>query len=331
MDPWIEKMDRLTPVEELGGMLFKREDKFAPLGLGGINGSKCRQRIWVVQDYIAKGGRGAVIAAASVKSPQLSTAAVVARHYGLESISIAGATNPTSALKHDSVKIASWFGSKFKILKVGYNPVLQRAALDLFEDRGERDFIMEYGSPSIERNGVRYLTQFQDLGARQVENVPSCKNLIIPVGSGNTIVSVLMGLARFKPRIESIHLVIIGPPKLDKIQRNLKIVCDESGLDSGLFDFTGVSGSPYKIVTHDLFSAGLIEYGKDLKYSYEGLEMNATYESKVMKYLVHSKPELLGPRSDSVFWLVGGPVYLDALRRHAESSRLNLSKVEEYS
>ena len=33
----------LTPVENIGGMWWKREDKFAPLGYGGINGSKLRQ------------------------------------------------------------------------------------------------------------------------------------------------------------------------------------------------------------------------------------------------------------------------------------------------
>lgn len=330
-DPWVEMMGELTPIEELGGMLFKREDKFAPLGLGGINGSKCRQRIWVVQEYIKKGGAGAVIAAASVKSPQLSTAAVIAQHYGLDSLSISGATNPKSAFRHDSVRIASWFGSRFRILKVAYNPALQRGALDLFTERGEKDFIMEYGSPSIERNGVEYLTKFQDLGASQVENLPSCKNLIVPVGSGNTIVSVLMGLARFKPRIETIHLVVIGPPKFDKIQKNLKLVCDQAGLDSSLFDFSGESKALYNLEIHDLFGAGLIEYGKELRYSYAGLDLHPTYESKVFKYLVQSRPDLLGPGSDSTFWMVGGPMYLWALQPYVEASRLSINQVEEYT
>ena len=34
---WEDYLYRQTPVEHIGGIYFKREDKFAPLGYGSIN------------------------------------------------------------------------------------------------------------------------------------------------------------------------------------------------------------------------------------------------------------------------------------------------------
>jgi hypothetical protein len=45
---WAEKLYDITSVESIGGMWWKRDDLFAPLGTGNINGSKLRQLIWVL-------------------------------------------------------------------------------------------------------------------------------------------------------------------------------------------------------------------------------------------------------------------------------------------
>ena len=42
---WEETLYDLTPIDEVNGLRFKREDKYAPLGYGCINGSKLRQLI----------------------------------------------------------------------------------------------------------------------------------------------------------------------------------------------------------------------------------------------------------------------------------------------
>ena len=49
---WEEQLLELTPVEEVGGVWFKREDYFAPLGYSGINGSKLRQCIYLIDEYV---------------------------------------------------------------------------------------------------------------------------------------------------------------------------------------------------------------------------------------------------------------------------------------
>jgi len=48
-----------TPVEKIGALWFKREDKFVPLGYGGINGSK-RVCVWLISEAVKKGAAGVV-------------------------------------------------------------------------------------------------------------------------------------------------------------------------------------------------------------------------------------------------------------------------------
>lgn len=64
---WEESLGVLTPWENLDGMWFKREDKFAPLGYGGPNGSKMRQLIHYMNRRRA--GKTHVLTGASIQSP----------------------------------------------------------------------------------------------------------------------------------------------------------------------------------------------------------------------------------------------------------------------
>jgi adenylate kinase family enzyme len=64
---WEDHLLDLTPVENIGGMWWKREDKFAPIGYGNINGSKLRQLIWLFSQKRYPG----VVSGAVTGSPQL--------------------------------------------------------------------------------------------------------------------------------------------------------------------------------------------------------------------------------------------------------------------
>ena len=94
-------LSALTPVENRVGRLYKREDKFAPLGYGNVNGSKLRQLVWLVRGYRGVGG---IITGASVLSPQVPMTAAVGAAYGLPVIIVLGGTNLRSALKHPNVE-----------------------------------------------------------------------------------------------------------------------------------------------------------------------------------------------------------------------------------
>jgi hypothetical protein len=70
---WADQLYDITPVENVGGMWWKREDKFAPLGYGNINGSKLRQLIWLFSQKAYPG----VVSGAVTGSPQLPMVAAL--------------------------------------------------------------------------------------------------------------------------------------------------------------------------------------------------------------------------------------------------------------
>ncbi len=43
------KVCELTPVQQIAGMYFKREDLYTPFGAGGVNGGKLRQCMLLVE------------------------------------------------------------------------------------------------------------------------------------------------------------------------------------------------------------------------------------------------------------------------------------------
>jgi hypothetical protein len=181
---WDEHLYTMTPVEHRGGVWFKREDHFAPLGLGGINGAKLRQCIWLAQQHTAKGGNGWMVTGASVKSPQLSMGTAVARHFGMRSRLVVGATNPKSGIKRENVLVAAWLGAEFDIIPVAYNPQLQqrvRKHLGVLPGAWH----LEYGI-SVEHKTAppETLEAFHRVGAAQVANIPpEVESLVLPAGS----------------------------------------------------------------------------------------------------------------------------------------------------
>ena len=117
---WEDELLSLTPIELHSAgdhsMLFKREDYFAPLGYEGINGAKLRQAIYLGftnlddrYDYLVGG--------MSLHSPQHIMQSAVAKHYGKRAINVIGATKAETAVKHEMIRGAAWFGAKFDIIK----------------------------------------------------------------------------------------------------------------------------------------------------------------------------------------------------------------------
>lgn len=74
---WEDYLYELTPVEfhadsKTGkGCYFKREDYFAPLGYGGLNGSKLRQAIYLGSQNLVNSRVKYLVGAMSLHSPQL--------------------------------------------------------------------------------------------------------------------------------------------------------------------------------------------------------------------------------------------------------------------
>ena len=322
---WEDYLFTPTPVEKIGDMYFKREDKFAPLGYGGVNGSKLRQCIWLIEEYVKNSPNPVgLVSGTSVKSPQLPIGSSVAEHFGLRSVHVIGATNQRCAILHPNVELATWFGALFNIQsKVAYNPVLQsRVRKFLNEDKKLKDyFYLEYGITLDHRNHPKEkVEQFHRLGADQLQNLPEhIENIIISAGSYNSMVSVLYGVAKYKPKnLKNIYVLGIGPNKIKYVEDRLRLIGESVNLDTNIFsrDF---KHSPkemefyrelypnkeyqYNIVHHDLHLAKYVTYQDEMKFDYEGVEFHPTYEGKTMKYIKQFLPELWN--EGSMYWIVG--------------------------
>ncbi len=314
---WEDYLMNLTPVEEHDGVLYKREDYFAPLGYGGINGSKVRQCIYLVNKYVQQEGDAVgLISGASIKSPQLSMGTAVALHYGLPSIHVIGSRRHT-ALRHENVAIATRLGASFILNPVAYNPALQSRVRDELS-RYPDYFYLNYGISLGADATPTEVEAFHRIGAEQVANLPDVEDLVIPAGSCNSAISILYGIALFKPRIDRVHLVGIGPEKIDYTEQRLAMIQSvadikittlfariyEQHVDKAVFYDSPLNG-PYLLYHYDLHKTGFTTYQEEVPWETESgsIDFHPTYEGKVMKFLETKMPHLM--KSTTCVWLVG--------------------------
>ena len=109
---WEEFLYELTPVEfhvdaATGkGCYFKREDYFAPLGYGGLNGSKLRQAIYLGSQNLVNSRVKYLVGAMSLHSPQLAFQTAVAKHFGKKAITVCPGTKFDKVLEHEMPALA---------------------------------------------------------------------------------------------------------------------------------------------------------------------------------------------------------------------------------
>lgn len=336
---WEDHLYDLTPVEQVDGVYFKREDKFAPLGYGGINGSKLRQCIWLTSEYVLhhKNPVG-VISGTSVKSPQLPMGSAVAEHFGLDSVHVIGATRAEIAMKHENVASATWFNAKFFVNKgIAYNPVLQRKCQEILERSPEaRDFFyLEYGitlDHKAKWNTASRIEQFHHVGSEQVRNIPDhIETIIIPAGSCNSCTSILYGLAKYKPKnLRDVYLIGIGPNKIDFVEERLDIISKVSGIDTkpytrmfhdspakqdkheSVFDMDDVKSNwNFNLHHYDLHTTKYVDYQDEMPYTHGDIQFHPTYEGKVMTYVKERYPHLLNNKT--MVWVVGSKPYKEKM------------------
>ena len=315
---WEEWIPQLTPVEEVDGLLYKREDWFAPLGYGGINGSKLRQLLHLTAG--AAGRAAGLLTGASVLSPQLSMAALVARHFGLPATMVLGATNPTSCVKHENVAIAAQAGADFIFAPVAYNPALQRTVHDLhMTEKYRRYFKLCYGITTGPAATTAEVLAFHTVGARQTGNIPpSTRTLVMTAGSCNSCVSVLLGVAaKPPPRLERIVLLGIGPTRLQWIDDRLRVIEHAWGRplrpmyrrlyhQHPALEEEHQTDGPILLEHHDLHRLKFASYQDRMPFRLDGIDFHPTYEGKAMTWL-HSPgtPTLLPRDGTTLFWIVG--------------------------
>jgi 1-aminocyclopropane-1-carboxylate deaminase/D-cysteine desulfhydrase-like pyridoxal-dependent ACC family enzyme len=292
---WTARLWEKTPVELVGVMHFKRDDYFAPLGYGGINGSKLRQCIWLLSRAAIAGAK-TIVSGSSVKSPQISMGAIVARQFGMDFLQVVGATKPDTAMQHENVRIGAAAGAKFFINKVAYNPGLQKT-VDLIVAKDSTKVKLDYGISIPKHADPSLIRSFHTVGGGQTKNIPpEVETLIVPMGSANSAVSILFGLWLYKPaNLKKVILAVIGPNKFDFLKQRLDAMGALDVLDDYTIEFWDIQGEKYAL------------YEDEMPASYEGIEFHPTYEGKIWHYMEEKHPQEMVP--STLFWIVGSKPY----------------------
>ena len=286
---------KLTPWEQHDGLWLKRDDKFAPLGYGGPNGSKLRQLLFL---FAQRGNAVRVLTGASALSPQHSMTAFVSWVFGLPSTHVVAVQDVT---KHPNTLIASWFGAQFHHIKVGYNPMIQREVQRL---AGAGFFVVPYG---ITTEDPRLVPPFHTVGARQVSNIPpEVSTLYVPAGSCNTLTSVIAGLCRHENSVRRLVSIGIGPSRVEWTRARLW----KMGIDAA-------EDLPFEWDhSLSLHESGYAAYGDRMPETWDGIGLHATYEGKCFRWLRENG----GVPADGKtgFWVVGSAPQPEVVRAYLD-------------
>lgn len=286
---WENHLAELTPFENHQGMWLKREDKFAPLGYGGPNGSKMRQLIWAMARE--RGGKTHVLTGASIQSPQLSMSAIVGAHFGLRARQVVY-SKASTILKHTNPRIAAGFGAVFEFASGPYNPILQRKVAEL---RQATSLVVEYGiTLDHKKHPAEDVLKFHEVGANQVRNLPTeVERLIMPAGSCNSLTSVILGLSRNSKNLKELFTLGIGPDKQGWMKERLAIM----GVD--------IRALPFKWNHFSLHDSGYSKYSDHFNGEHcYGVQLHNTYEAKMWRWLRENNQ--LQFDGKTCFWIVGG-------------------------
>lgn len=294
---WEDYLGELTPVENHQGIYFKRDDKFLPLGPGGLGGSKCRQIIWYVNKY--REGKTHVLSGASIQSPQLLMSAIVGQHFGLPSRLVVY-SKPETLLRHASPRISAGFGARFEFVRGPYNPIIQRRVSELAR---EDSLVVHYGiTVDHEKYPADVVRKFHEVGAHQVSNIPDCvETVIFPAGSCNSICSLLLGLSRDPKNVKTVFAIQIGPDKREWLAARLKSM----GVNYDTL--------PFRVQWYSLHDTKFSSYSDHMPESFDGINFHPVYEGKMWRWLKQTGATL--DDGKTLFWIVGGEPKPEAMEK----------------
>lgn len=169
--------DVVTPVERVGNVWLKRDDKFA---IGGSRGGKVRTCLRLAVEAQARGAT-VLVTAGSRQSPQVNIVATIAATLGMD----AECHVPDGEMTPE-LEAAESMGATLIRHRPGYNSVIVARAKESARRPGYAEIPFGMETPlAIECT------------RGQVANLPfgQMRRLVVPVGSGMTLAGVLAGLA----------------------------------------------------------------------------------------------------------------------------------------
>lgn len=302
-----DSLFNLTPVEEVRGLYFKREDKYAPVGYGNVNGSKMRQLAWLLTNA-KDAGYTEVVSGGVGGSPQHIFVSQVCNWLGLKCTIYTGVKNiEENKLLTGAVKL----GANILSSGVGYATLLDKMAFDYAKANPNAYHLETNITLTEKRHAPQGIADFHTIGGYQVQNIPEAvEKLIIPAGSCNSVTSILYGLyLHGASNIKEVVMMGIGnygsknPTFVKDRMENMHPGC------TALFDFTFAEKrnrfGEVAVSTIDLNGSGYCQYTDLMPYSLAGIKFHPRYEGKVMNYA--HEYGLLDEWHDgkTLFWIIG--------------------------
>ncbi len=282
----IKKAQELTPVQEINGVWFKRDDLFRPFEDDGTTtsqmcGGKVRQAIHLIhnnENLIKNEYQNTICTASSVKSPQLVILAKIAQKYNMKFLGgiVTTKTVEECAKLNPMVQMSLDLGADIKVLsKISYNNVLY-SKLNNYQG-----FKVSFGI-NLENDFDAIIGSI----ANQVQNIPdNLDNLIVPVGSGVTFAGILIGLEKFNKKTNVIGIQIAGYDRSKTIYNTLPF--------------------EYKDIKYNFIPDKTYPYSKKLHKTITktDIELSPIYESKAYEYAQNMN--LLNCKTKDLFWIIG--------------------------
>lgn len=162
---------------------------------------------------------------------------------------------------------------------------------------------------------------FHSVGALQVQNIPGdIDTLIIPCGSCNSVVAIMLGLVVHgvlsRGTIRKIVLLGIGSNgsrNIGYIPRRLQLMSPFAGVNLNApynYSFMPNPGAPVEVLHVDINGSGYCSYSDLMPYTHGPVEFHPRYEGKCFNYMAEH-PETFAQLLSSgrtLFWVVGSDV-----------------------
>lgn len=295
------KIYDITPIEEYGGIYYKREDMYLPFPDVPISGGKVRQCLALIHENYEKIKNecgGLVVTGTSVNSPQGIVVSRSAKEFGFDSLIVFGGTSPESASRNTMVQWVLYSGAKLDLkCKLGYETTLNHR-IEQIRSEPTRLFHVKFGI-NLESNPDAIINSI----AHQVQNIPhDIDNLVIPTGSAITAGGILCGLEQFNIKPKRVIIVqIAGYDRQKTVHKIFDTVLDHDGADGGR------SYPEYEYVADTTYP-----YSRQLniKFNSLGEYLDPVYEAKAYVWMLKN---IDYKHEKTLFWLVGNSFYVRTL------------------
>ena len=250
----------LTPVEYKDGIFLKRDDYFT---VYNVCGGKARAAHQIITDAM-KDGQMVFVTAGSRMSPQCEIVSCICQNLNVDCHLFMPNGKSTSVLE----SIQANTTSHLHLQKVGYNSVIIHHAMEYAKENGY--FYIPFGMECEDNI---------EITKHQVRNIPKeVRRIVIPCGSGMSMISVIKGLEYYKMYDKEVLGVVVGKKPDGTFGKFLP---------NDLFNGTHIK--------YSFVDAG-IDYHKSPKTTQvNGVELDPIYESKCIPFL----------KSMDLLWIVG--------------------------